>query len=191
LIAISQEFALLLDQNPPPRDQAVFHCGAWGSGSVTRFVSSLRKSPRFIGAQTLEMLPAGRYLYDVTRTELVNILPGDWNQRQTFPVSGGGEFSASINGLWRHLSALYARACSGRVHALVAHDRATLHRRGLELWAKGVRTGQTLNELRVWGFVEFPILAGALSHNSGVTAVDIYVEVRPGQFRLLESKKRR
>ena len=191
LIAVRQEFARLLEQNPPRRDQAVFHCGAWGSGSVTRFVSHLRKNPHYGGAQTLEMLPAGQYLYEVTRNELVNILPGDWNQRETFPVSEGGEFSASISGLWRHLSALYARACSGRVHALVAHDRVTLHKRGLELWVKGVRTGQTLNELRVWGYVEFPILAGALSRNSGVTAVDIYIEATPGKFRLLESPKKK
>jgi hypothetical protein len=191
LIDVRQEFALRLDLKPPARDQAVFHCGAWGSGSVTRFVSHLRKTPRFGGAQTLEMLPAGQYLHDVTRTELVNVLPRDWNQRETFPVPGGGEFAASINGLWRHLSALYARACSGRVHALIAHDLVTLHKPGLELWVKGVRTGQTLNELRVWGFVEFPILAGALSQNSGVTAVDIYIEATPGKFRLLESPRKK
>jgi hypothetical protein len=48
-----------------------------------------------------------------------------------------------------------------------------------------------LNDLRVWGFVEFPILAGALSSNRGVTRVDIYIESTPGKFRLLESPRKK
>jgi hypothetical protein len=186
LIAVRREFARRLADTPPMRDTAVFHCGVWGSGSVTRFVTTLRKNPRFAGAQTLEMLPAGKYLYNVTKNELEKSLSLDWNDRRTFSLEAGGEFSASINGMWRHLSALYAKQCSGRVHGLVAHDRARLHKNGLELWAKH-RTASMLNQLKVWGFVEFPILVGALSKNKGVTAVDIYLEDVPGVFRLLES----
>ena len=42
-----------------------------------------------------------------------------------------------------------------------------------------------LYDLKVFGFVEFPILVGALSGNAGVTAVNIYIEPNPGRFELL------
>jgi hypothetical protein len=189
LIAIRRRFTELLAATPPQPNQSVFHCGVFGTDALPRFVEELRKRRTFAGLRTLEMLPAGRYLQDVTHNELKTLLPADnWNKPRMFVLENGAEFSASINGFWRHLSALYAKACAGRVHGLVSHDRAVLHKEGLEFWAAGHRSSAMISDLKVWGFVEFPILVGALSRNRGVTAVDIYVEDRPGTFTLLESR---
>lgn len=190
LIAIRRRFTDLLAASPPQPNQAVFHCGVLGTDSLSlsRFIDELRTHRTFAGVRTLEMLPAGRYLQDVTRHELKTLLPDNFNERRVFVLENGAEFSASINGFWRHLSALYAKACAGRVHVLVSHDRAALHKKGLEFWAAGHRASAMIYDLKVWGFVEFPILAGALSKNRGVTAIDIYVEDRPGTFTRLESR---
>jgi hypothetical protein len=189
LIAIRRRFIELLAASPPQPNQAVFHTGVLGTDALSRFIEQLRTHQTFAGVRTLEMLPAGRYLQDVTRTELKALLPADnWNTPHLFVLENGAEFSASINGFWRHLSALYAKACAGRVHVLVSHDRAVLHKKGLEFWAAGHRASAVIYDLKVWGFVEFPILAGALSKNRGVTAIDIYVEAPPGTFTRLESR---
>ena len=76
LIAVRREFAARLAQRPPVRDRAVFHRGVWKSGSVETFITYLRRNPGFTGAQTLDKLPAGEYLTEVTH-ELVKDLAGE------------------------------------------------------------------------------------------------------------------
>jgi hypothetical protein len=187
MLEIRNEFRRLLATSPPLRNKAIFYSGM--SSSLPRFISYLAaKNPAFAGAANLENLPAGLYLQSV-KSELVRMFgTKDFEVRRTFQLTNGSEFTASINGFWRELSARYANACSGVAHVLVSHDRTEVHFRSLEFWAnRNVGIGGAPPGLRVFGFVEFPILIGALSSNSGISAINIYVEPTPGQFRLLQS----
>jgi hypothetical protein len=187
MLEIRNEFRRLLEASPPVRNKAVFYSGT--TSSLPRFISYLAaKNPSFVGAANLENLPAGLYLTQV-KSELKRIFGTEnFDVRKSFQLPNGAEFTASINGFWRELSARYAKACSGVVHVLVSHDRTQLHLNSLEFWAKrNTGIGGAPRGLRVFGFVEFPILIGALSSNSGVSAVNIYLEPTPGQFRLLQS----
>lgn len=185
LLAIRSRFRELLKERGPLRNKAVFYSGT--SSSVAMFCSWLgRQNPAYLGAQNLESLPAGAYLHGL-KTELQTMFgTEDYDHVQSFALPDGSSFSGSINGLWRDLSARYAKACSGVVHVLVSHDRTRLHRASLEFWAKDRSNARLPKDLKVFGFVELPILIGQLSQNSGVTAVKIYVEPQPGQFSLLE-----
>ncbi len=183
LLVIRDEFRRRLDACPPRAHQAVFYSGT--ETSLVDFIAYLGKlNPAFAGARNLERLPAGQYLVSVM-PELKSLFPADYNKRARFELPAGLAFSASINGFWRELSARYARACSGIVHVLVAHDRTRLHHKALTFWSQNKRPPGFLDELKVFGFVEFPILVGALSDNAGVTAVKLYVEPRAGHFELL------
>jgi hypothetical protein len=186
LLAIRKEFRRLLDADGgrPMRNTAVFYSGT--SALLPAFRTWLgKRNPAFSGAINLESLPAGAYLAGLT-DELKSLFgTEDFDTTRSFQLSDGASFSASINGMWRELSARYAKACSGVVHILVSQDRAHLHRASLKFWAD--RGGSTLlpKDLKVFGFVELPILVGMLSTNSGVTAVNIYTESGPGEFALL------
>jgi hypothetical protein len=185
---IRAEFRRLLKEelrrSPMLFNKAVFYCGVLDS-SLKRFLEYLAKDRAYRGAKNLELLDAGKFL-ERTIPELRNILPADYDVRRTFYLPGGLTFHASINSFWRELSARYARLCSGIVHVLVGHERTKFHHKGLEYWAKnGRRDPTTLKALKVWGFVEFPILIGAIADNAGVTAVKVYVEPSPGVFTLL------
>lgn len=187
MLEIRNEFRRLLAASPPVRNKAIFYSGM--SSSLPRFISYLAvKNPAFAGATNLENLPAGLYLQSV-KSELERMFgTKDFEARKSFQLANGAEFTASINGFWRELSARYAKACSGVVHVLVSHDRTQVHLRSLEFWAnRNVGISGAPQGLRVFGFVEFPILAGALSVNSGISAIHIYVEPTLGQFRLLQS----
>ena len=183
LLAIRREFRRLLDNDAgrPLRNKAVFYSGT--SGSLPGFCRWLgTRNPAFAGAVNLESLPAGAYLQS-TNAELTRLFgTEDFDEVRTFQLPDGSSFSGSINGLWRELSARYAKACSGVVHVLVSHDRTQLHLRGLEYWARRQTSASSPKDLRVFGHVEFPILVGMLSANSGVTGIAIYTEPRPGHF---------
>jgi hypothetical protein len=186
LLVIRSRFRELLevDGGRPLRNKAVFYSGA--SSSVQSFCSWLgTQNPSFVGATNLEALPAGAYLQSLT-PELKRLFgTDDFDKVQTFALPSGASFSASINGMWRELSARYAKASSGVVHVLVSHDRALLHRASIEFWAKGRQNSMLPKALKVFGFVELPILVGMLAENNGVTAVNIYVEDQPSQFSLV------
>lgn len=183
LLVMRDEFRRRLDACPPRRHQAVFYSGS--EASLPGFIADLgKRNAAFAGATNLERLPAGQYLVSLM-PELKRLLPADYNARTRFELPGGQAFSASINGFWRELSARYARACSGIVHVLVSHDRTRLHHKALAFWSQNKRPPGFLYDLKVFGFVEFPILVGALSGNAGVTAVNIYIEPNPGRFELL------
>lgn len=186
LLAIRSRFRELLelDSGRPLRNKAVFYSG--GSSSVHAFCSWLgTRSPSFLGATNLETLPAGAYLHSLA-PELTRLFGSDdFDKVQTFALPNGASFSASINGMWRELSARYAKASSGVVHVLVSHDLAQLHQASIDFWAKGRQNSMLPRTLKVFGFVELPILVGMLSENSGVTAVNIYIENRSRKFSLV------
>ena len=183
LLAIRAEFRRLLELpgGQPLRNKAVFYSGT--RGSIDSFCAWLgRKNSAFLGATNLERLPAGLYL-ERMGPELIRLFgTADFDQVRTFVLPGGSFFSGSINGLWRELSARYAKACAGAVHVLVSHQRAQIHRESLAFWARSGRRAGLPKDLRVLGFVELPILLGQLSRNLGVTAVDIYIENHPGSY---------
>lgn len=181
LLAIRARFRELLLEQVPLRNKAVFYSGT--SSSLPKFCSWLgTKNPEYLGAQNLESLPAGAYLQSIAPELMAIFGTKDFDEVRTFALSGGTYFSGSINGMWRELSALFAKACSGVVHVLVTHERAKLHRASIEFWTKTRENSAFPKSLKVFGFVEFPILIGMLSHNSGVTAVNIYIETEPGHF---------
>lgn len=186
LVTIHAECRRLLAKDPPQPDRALFHSGSMGA--LPAFKSFLAaKNPAFQDARSLEELEAGRYLAGL-RDELVESgLSPDYDESREFTLPSGARFGASLNGLWRDLSARYAMSCSGIVNALLSVERAQLHRQGLELWATGRRHPGFLRKLRVFGFVEFPILAGALARNAGVTAVHVYAGSPDGRFTLLDN----
>jgi hypothetical protein len=183
LLAIRKEFRRLMDMDAgrPLRNKAVFHSGT--AASVPAFCHWLgTRNSAFAGAVNLESLPAGAYLQR-TNPELVRIFgTSDFDQIRTFQLPDGSSFSGSINGMWRELSARYARACSGIVHVLVSHDRTLLHRASLTYWANRPAHSVLPKDLKVFGFVEFPILAGMLASNSGVIGILLYTEATPGKF---------
>lgn len=186
LLAIRSRFRQLLDLDGgrPLRNKAVFYSGTSSSVQAFCFWLGTRNSS-FLGAMNLETLPAGAYLQSLT-PELKRLYgTEDFDKVQTFKLPSGVSFSASINGMWRELSARYAKASSGVVHVLVSHDRAQLHRASLDFWAKSRQSSMLPRALKVFGFVELPILVGMLSENSGVTAVNIYIENQPSQFSLV------
>ena len=185
LVEIRAMCRTLLAADKPLRDNAIFHCGSKDFLSAFR-VFLAAKNPAFQNARPLEELAAGRYLAGLKDELLERGLPADYDENKEFRIPGGATFGASFNGLWRDLSARFAQECSGVVNAIVSPDRAQLHRQGLELWATGRRHPGFLRSLRVFGFVEFPILAGALARNVGVTEVNIYTGSAAGQFQLLE-----
>jgi len=183
-LAIRAEFVRRLAHDPPRPNGALFYCGA--RQSLPAFKTFLgARDPAFLGARTLEETSAGRFLVETTERELVAVLGSDYYRVSTFTLAGGGAFTQSIAGIWRDLSARYATACAGVVNALVSHDRARIHRQGLEAWTRGDRPPGILRALRVFGFVEFPILVGALARNRGVRVVDVYLERSPGRFERL------
>ena len=187
LLAIRREFRQLLEgpaTQRPERNKAVFYSGM--SRSLPDFCHWLgNKNAAFVGAKNLERLPAGEYLHRL-RPELIRLFgTANFEERRTFRLPGGTSFSGSINGFWRDLSARYAKACSGVVHVLVAHDRVQLHKHSLEFWIRRGEVSRPPKDLRVFGFVEFPILVGVLSENRGVTAINIYIESAPGAFEPL------
>ena len=186
LLAIRFRFRELLevDGGRPVRNKAVFYSGT--SSSVQAFCSWLgTRNPSFLGATNLETFPAGAYLQSLM-PELKRLFgTDDFDKVQSFALPNGASFSGSLNGMWRELSARYAKACSGVVHVLVSHDRALLHRASLDFWAKGRQSSALPKALKVFGFVELPILVGMLSENSRVTAVNIYIENQPRQFSLV------
>lgn len=190
LLAIRSEFRRLLeiDGQRPLRNKAVFYSGS--SASLPAFCAWVgRQNPAFAGATNLESLPAGLYLQG-RNAELKRMLgTEDFDQLETFAIAGSASFSASINGMWRELSARYAKACSGVVHVLVSHDRAQLHRASLAHWGTNRQAAPLPRTLKVFGFVELPILVGMLSENSGVTCVNIYTEMTPHQFALVSGGK--
>lgn len=188
LLFIRSRFRQLLelDGGRPLRNKAVFYSGT--SSSVQAFCSWLgTRNSSYLGATNLETLPAGSYLLSLM-PELKRLFgTEDFDKVTTFALPNGASFSGSINGMWRELSARYAKASSGIVHVLVSHDRAQLHRASLEFWAKSRQSSTLPKALKVFGFVELPILVGMLSENSGVTAVNIYIESRPLEFSLVDA----
>ena len=186
LLAIRSHFRKLLemDGGRPLRDKAVFYSGT--SSSVPAFCTYLgTRSPSFLGATNLETLPAGSYLQSLT-SELKEIFGTEnFDEVRSFALPGESSFSGSINGMWRELSARFAKECSGIVHVLVSHDRARIHQASISFWANGRRDSLLPKDLKVFGFVELPILVGLLSENRGVTAVNIYTENQPRTFTLV------
>jgi hypothetical protein len=186
LVAVNAECRRLIVLDPPRRDRAIFHCGCT-QDDLRAFRAFLgAHNPAFQSARTLEELAAGEYLVSV-KSELIALgLSPDFDEPRQFATDDGVSFGASLNGLWRGLSARYARACAGIVNAVVAEHRAQVHRQGLQLWSSGQRHGGYLAALRVFGFVEFPILAGALSRNAGVADVRVYRGSANGRFTLID-----
>ena len=185
LITIRNELRSLMGGIALPRHKSVFYTGT--RESIEAFCSWLgSRDLAYYGAQNLEQLAPGRYLEGL-RFELFDLFgTSDFDELRKFDLGDGTEFSGSINGLWRELSARYAQACSGVVHVLVRHDRVHLHRDSLEYWARSRQDTSLPKDLRVFGFVELPILVGQLSRNGGVTAVQIYVEPERGRYELVQ-----
>lgn len=187
LLAIRAEFRRKLDDDTARglHNRAVFYSGV-DAAAVRRFCTWVgQQDAACLGATNLESLSAGRYLHE-RRDELVQLFgSGDFDHRAAFDLGDGSSFSGSIMGLWRELSARYARACSGQVHVLLAPDRARLHRASLAYWSRGRRTAGLPRELKVFGFVELPILMGLLADNRGVSAVRLYSTGAVQPFELL------
>lgn len=188
MLAIRREFRARLlaeDSRLPGRHQAVFYSGA--SASVPAFCRWLgERNAAWLGARCIDDTCAGEYLLGCMDELRRLFATKDFDEVRSFRLPDGTVFQASINGFWRELSARYARNCSGVVHVLVAHDRTQLHLRSLAFWAARGRTGTLPAGLKVFGFVELPILVGQLADNQGVTAVRICLEERLGSFRVLD-----
>lgn len=210
MLSIRYTMRELMARQQIARDSTILYSGF----NVMRQAELFKDFQSWLSAQDaprtiyLEATEAGRYLHQATTGFLTHWLKAaDWNERQMFR-DGGRQYTVSLMGFWRELSARFARKASGTVHLLLPPERVELldvanafwkMRRASHEFDEGgfldsqreTRFARSVSEkllsgradeaarvfteeLRVLGFVEFPVLYGWIATNAGVDGIRVY-----------------